>query len=85
MLDMSYMRMKNITIGYSLPQSIIGKLNIDKVRVYFSGENLFEFDNLDLPIDPEVDYTEAGSRDSNTFGRVYPYSRNVSFGLQVTL
>ncbi|AWW31474.1 TonB-dependent receptor [Echinicola strongylocentroti] len=85
LLDMSYMRMKNITIGYSLPQSVIGKLNIDKVRVYFSGENLFEFDNLDLPIDPEVDYTSSGLNDSNTFGRVYPYSRNLSFGLQVTL
>ncbi|WP_026235660.1 SusC/RagA family TonB-linked outer membrane protein [Echinicola pacifica] len=85
LLDMSYMRMKNITIGYSLPQSLISKWNIDKVRVYFSGENLFEFDNLQLPLDPEVDYTSSGANDANTFGRVYPYSRNLSFGLQLTL
>lgn len=85
LLDMSYMRMKNVTIGYSLPQSLLSKWKIEKVRVYFSGENLFEIDNLELPIDPEVDYTSAGSNDSNTFGRVYPYSRNLSFGLQITL
>ena len=84
LLDLSYMRMKNVTIGYSLPASWIGKLNIDRLRVYFSGENLFEIDNLDLPIDPEVDYTSAGLNDPNTFGRVYPYSRSVSFGLQLT-
>ena len=84
LLDLSYMRMKNITVGYSLPTSWIGKLNIDRLRVYFSGENLFEIDNLELPIDPEVDYTAAGLNDPNTFGRVYPYSRSVSFGLQLT-
>lgn len=84
LLDLSYMRMKNITIGYSLPASLTDKINIDRVRVYFSGENLFELDNLDMPIDPEVDYTSAGLNDPNTFGRVYPYSRSVSFGLQLT-
>lgn len=84
LLDLSYMRMKNITVGYSLPYTWISKAGMQKVRVYFSGENLFEFDNLNLPLDPEVDYTAAGNNDSNTFGRVYPYSRSLSFGLQVT-
>jgi hypothetical protein len=84
LLDLSYMRMKNITVGYSLPYNWISKAGMQKVRVYFSGENLFEFDNLNLPLDPEVDYTAAGNNDSNTFGRVYPYSRSLSFGLQVT-
>lgn len=84
LLDLSYMRMKNITVGYSLPYTWISKAGMEKVRVYFSGENLFEFDNLNLPLDPEVDYTSAGLNDSNTFGRVYPYSRSLSFGLQVT-
>ncbi len=78
------MRMKNVTVGYTLPTSLTEKVNIDRVRVYFSGENLFEIDKLDLPIDPEVDYTSAGLNDPNTFGRVYPYSRSVSFGLQLT-
>src|SRR5690606_22194438 len=84
LLDLSYMRMKNITIGYSLPASLISKWNLDRVRIYASGENLFEIDNLDLPIDPEVDYTPAGLNDPNTFCRVYPYSRSVSFGVQLS-
>lgn len=85
MLDLSYLRMKNITLGYTLPKQISDKLRLQNVRIYLSGENLFEFDNLDIPIDPEVDYTPAGLNDSNTFGRVYPYRRNLSFGLQATL
>ena len=85
LLDMSYLRMKNITLGYNLPKSLTEELNINKFRVYFSGENLFEFDNLHVPIDPEVDYTTAGLNDSNTFGRVYPFSRTVSLGVQVSL
>lgn len=84
LLDLSYMRMKNITFGYTLPSTLTSKVKIDRLRVYFSGENLFEFDNLDIPIDPEVNYTTAGLNDSNTFGRVYPYRRTLSFGLQAT-
>ncbi|MBF9251955.1 TonB-dependent receptor [Pontibacter sp. 172403-2] len=84
LLNLAYMRMKNVTVGYTLPGSISNKVKIDRLRVYFSGENLFEFDNLDIPIDPEVDYTQAGLNDSNTFGRVYPYRRTFSCGLQAT-
>lgn len=84
LLDMSYLRMKNITVGYSLPKSLIEKLDLSNFRIYLSGENLFEFDHLDVPIDPEVDYTSAGLNDTNSFGRVYPYSRTVSFGIDVS-
>ena len=82
---MSYLRMKNLTFGYTLPGSIMEEFGINKFRVYFSGENLFEFDNLDIPLDPEVDYTTAGLNDPNTFGRVYPFRRSLSFGVQVSL
>lgn len=85
LLNLAYLRMKNVTIGYTLPTSLTTKAKLQQVRVYVSGENLFEFDHLDLPIDPEVDYTSAGLNDSNTFGRVYPYHRSFSVGLQVSL
>ncbi len=83
--DMSYLRMKNLTVGYSLPGNITESLGMNKFRVYFSGENLFEWDNLDMPLDPEVDYTSAGLNDPNTFGRVYPFRRNLSFGIQASI
>lgn len=84
LLNMAYLRMKNITVGYALPKKLTDKVKMDRVRVYFSGENLFEFDKLDLPVDPEVDYTDVQT-DQITFGRVYPYHRTFSFGLQVKL
>ncbi|HYK77533.1 MAG TPA: TonB-dependent receptor [Daejeonella sp.] len=85
LLDMSYLRVKNLTLGYSLPTRISEKLKINKARLYFSGENLFEKDNLKgFNIDPEIDYTTTGADDPRTFGRVYPYRRSLSFGLQVT-
>lgn len=84
LLDMSYMRLKNLTFGYSLPTSLVERANISKLRVFFSGENLFEIDNLDTPIDPETDYTASGANDRNSFGRSYPYRRTFSLGLQLT-
>lgn len=85
LLDMSYLRMKNVTLGYTVPSSATERFNLDRFRVYLSGENLFEFTPVQIPVDPEVDYTAAGSWDSSTFGRVYPFRRSFSIGLQVTL
>lgn len=85
LLDMSYLRMKNITLGYSIPETVTERLGLNKFRVYFSGENLFEFTNLHVPIDPEIDLTPSGLGDPNTFGRVYPFRRSLSVGLQVSL
>lgn len=85
LLDMAYTRIKNLNVGYTIPASITRKAKLQTVRVYFSGENLVTWDKLDVPIDPEVNYTATGLNDSNTFGRVYPYRKTLSFGLQVTL
>jgi TonB-linked outer membrane protein, SusC/RagA family len=84
LLNMAYTRLKNVTIGYTLPVKISSRIRLQNARIYVSGENLAEIDHLDLPIDPEVDYTTAGLNDANTFGRVYPYRRTYSLGLQVT-
>ncbi|KEO75510.1 SusC/RagA family TonB-linked outer membrane protein [Anditalea andensis] len=85
LLDLSYMRMKNITVGYTIPSSLTSRIKVDRLRVYFSGENLFEFDNVNLPIDPETEYTTAGLNDPASFGRIYPFQRTLSFGVQFTL
>lgn len=84
LLNMAYLRLKNLQIGYSLPLEMINKIKLQKLRVYVSAENLLTFSPIQIPIDPEVDYTEDQSTGGNTFGRVYPYRRTISFGLQVT-
>lgn len=85
LMDMSYLRMKNITLGYTLPTDLSEKLDLDRFRIYLSGENLFEFDNLHVPVDPEINYTPAGMSSGITFGRVYPIQRSLSMGIQVSL
>ncbi|UMB62103.1 TonB-dependent receptor [Lutibacter sp. A80] len=49
----AYLRLKNITLGYTLPSDVINKIGISKLRVYVSGNDLFSFDHLPNGIDPE--------------------------------
>lgn len=82
--DMSYLRCKNITLGYTLPDHWVKKIYLQSFRVYLSAENLFEFDNMNIPLDPETTNYKAGYGESDwSFGRSYPYSRTLSFGMQV--
>lgn len=82
LLNMAYCRLKNVTLGYTLPTRLVKKARISKLRVYTSLENIFEIDHLgNIPIDPE---TQTSTGDGNYIGRSYPYTRAVSFGMQVT-
>jgi TonB-linked SusC/RagA family outer membrane protein len=83
LLNLAYLRMKNISVGYTLPESLTKKAHIQRLRLYVSGENLFEFENVGVPIDPEVDYRPIDS--GANFGRNYPFRRSLSFGVNVTL
>ena len=80
--NLSYLRLKNLTIGYTLPDNITRRANISKARIYFSGENLMEFSQKKIPIDPEI---TAGSSTSNFYGRTAPFERILSFGVQLTM
>ncbi len=85
LLNLAYTRLKNVTIAYTLPTKLISKVKMNSARIYVSGENLAEIDKLgNIPIDPETDYTTAGLGDPNTFGRIYPFRRTYSVGLQVS-
>jgi len=84
LIDGSYLRFKNLTIGYTLPKDLTQKVFIEKARVYFTAENLCELiNNSYAPIDPEVNASERGS--TGAWGRIEPMYRTISFGLQVTL
>ncbi|WP_298238988.1 TonB-dependent receptor [uncultured Algibacter sp.] len=51
--DASYLRIKNITLGYTLPSEVFTNTGISRIRIYVSGNDLFTFDNLPDGIDPE--------------------------------
>ena len=85
LVDMSYLRLKNITIGYSLPKFLMQKIHLQKFRIYGSVNNLclLHKGSGDLPIDPEMNDGQ-GALSYGTWGRTYPITRSWSFGLQVT-
>lgn len=77
--DASYLRLKNVTIGYTLPQISRLKGLIKKLRIYASGENLLTFTNL-LIFDPEAFGSDAQAYGG---GKTYPMYRTFSIGLNV--
>ena len=86
LLNMAYLRCKSLTFGYTLPRELLAKAHVKKLRVYFTGENLFTFDKVKPAIDPEIDIRFVNwSADQRNFGRSYPYQKSLSFGLQLTL
>ena len=89
LLDMSYLRLKNVTLGYSIPEKILKKAHIKKLRVYASLENYLTFDNLNgLPIDVEETPGYSSFNESNyNLGRAgvgTPTFKSASFGVQLT-
>lgn len=88
LLDMSYFRIKNITLGYTLPAEWTKKVMINRARVYIACENFFTFDKLgDLPIDAEEisGYSMFNTTNYNQ-GRTgvgTPTMKNMSVGIQL--
>jgi hypothetical protein len=73
--DASYLRIKNLQVGYTLPQKLLSKVGISKVRVYVSGENLATFTKMTNVMDPEFAVSD---------GKVYPLQKTWSFGLNLS-
>lgn len=77
----AYLKLKNLTIGYTLPQNLTRKFYVEKFRIYFSGENLFTVTKFTKLGDPELvdTYKSVG------FIKTYPQQRVLSCGLNITL
>lgn len=76
--DASYIRLKNLQVGYTLPAHLTRKAGFENVRVYFSGENLWTGTHMSNLFDPETIGSAKG-------GSTMPMSRTYSFGISVTL
>lgn len=73
--DASYLRLKSMEVGYTIPQKITRKFKVDRLRVFANGYNLFTVSNLDF-VDPE--------HPEGTYGYLYPIMRNFNFGVNLT-
>lgn len=73
LLDASYCRLKSLSFGYTVPKVWTSKISVEKLRVYFTGENLFTITDTPEGFDPELD---------NIYD--YPLQRAFSIGLSLT-
>ena len=70
----AYIRLKNLQVGYTLNPEWTRKVKIEKLRVYFNGENMFEFSKMFRYFDPEL---------NKVAGYMYPIMRHYSLGVNV--
>lgn len=73
----AYLRLKNFTIGYEIPKSVLQHIGVDRLRLYFAGTNLFTLSTLNkYGVDPEMP--------EGTPAYYYPQQRTLSFGLNLS-
>lgn len=73
----AYLTIRNISLSYTFPKQWLNPWGVQSLQVFFSGENLFTFDHLPKGLDPE--------RSAEYRGFNYPYLRQFSFGINLTL
>ena len=78
--NIGYLRLKNLTVGYTMPEKLTRKIDVAKIRVYFSGENLFYY----AP-GLHSDYIDPEMAMSGGTMRVYPWQKTFMFGIDITL
>ncbi|MBJ7882481.1 SusC/RagA family TonB-linked outer membrane protein [Gelidibacter salicanalis] len=90
--NIGYLRVKNLTLGFTIPRELTSKYSIQKLRLYFSGENLitWRFGDLTKYVDPEqagsaINYSDPGNAVGRADLRSYPMGKTVSFGVNLSL
>lgn len=78
----AYMRLKNLTVGYTLPKSMTQRLSVEKLRLNFTGTDLFEITRTEDGWDPE---NTSQDPFGGTIGSVaYPFARSFAVGVDIT-
>ncbi len=80
--DGSYMRVKNVTLGYNFPSEVTGRLRLSSLRLYASAQNLFTLTDY-TGLDPEVNYRGNDTAVSGTDFFTFPQARTITFGLNL--
>jgi TonB-dependent starch-binding outer membrane protein SusC len=79
----SYLKLKNFTVGYTLPASLSNRLTLTKVRIYISSQNLFTITKY-TGLDPEIGIQGGNPTQNGVDNGTYPSSRYYTFGINVT-
>ena len=81
--DGSFLRLKNVSIGYTLPTSLLSRLSISRIRLYVSSQNLFTITKY-KGLDPEIGIQGGNATQNGVDNGTYPSSRYFTFGLNAT-
>lgn len=81
--DGSFVKLKNLTVGYTLPNALLSKYSVSKLRVYVSSQNLF-FITKYSGLDPEIGIQGGNATQNGIDNGTYPSSRSFTLGLNVT-
>lgn len=89
LLSAAYLRIKNVTLGYTLPRTLTERIGIAGLRVYASGENIFEWSAVKDFFDPETTNENINPNPRTAIGRkgngmTYPFQRSYSAGINLT-
>ena len=76
--NLSYCKLKNITIDYNLPALILSKIHVQSCKIYISGENLITWTKL------KTDYIDPEETMTDPMARTYPVGRTISAGFEIT-
>jgi len=79
----SFLKLKNVTVGYTLPSDALSKLSISRLRVYLSAQNLFWITSY-KGLDPEIGLQGGSATVNGVDTGTYPSSKTVTVGLNVT-
>ena len=75
LLNGAYLRIKNISIGYNVPNDVLDKVKIKKLRLFLAAENLYTWDKLPKGINTELEIKGGGA--------TYPFLKTFSVGLNL--
>lgn len=79
----AYTRLKNLALGYTIPQQWSKRVGISKARLFFNGQNLFEWTKLHKVFDPEGTGSDPDSGTNSGTGFVSPFNRTYTFGVDI--
>lgn len=79
----AYLRLKTLTLSYSIPENVMRKIGLSKAQVFMTGENLLTFTKLKTMFDPEGIF--GSNRYTNEGGKNYPMNKTLSVGIILNL
>lgn len=85
--NLRYLRLKNLTVGYTVPEKLTKAIHVEKIRIYFTGENLCYWSPLkDVTkyLDPEAAFQRNSTNSSARNEMYYPWQKSYMFGIDIT-